>query len=86
MDLTQYSICLLYTSYSYKITVEVNDGAIIGTIVTVDKETGKVKAVLPEGKEILPANRIVVTVKDSSGKPVKGVEVEVCLLYTSRCV
>lgn len=63
--------------YSYKITVEDNDGAIIGTIVTVDKETGKVKAVLPEGKEILPANRIVVTVKDSSGKPVKGVEVEV---------
>lgn len=63
--------------YSYKITVEDNDGAIVGTIVTVDKETGKVKALLPEGKEILSDNRIVVTVKDADGKSVKGVAVEV---------
>lgn len=64
--------------YSYKITVEDNDGCDYRNNCNgLTRKQERIKAVLPEGKEILPANRIVVTVKDSSGKPVKGVEVEV---------
>ncbi len=63
--------------YSYNIKVENNDGAVVGTIVTVDKETGKIKAMLPEGTNILSDNRIVVTVTDKEGTPVKGVLVDV---------
>ena len=63
--------------YSYNIKVKNNDGAVVGTIVTVDKETGKIKAMLPEGTNILSDNRIVVTVTDKEGTPVKGVLVYV---------
>ena len=63
--------------YSYKVSVNDNDGVISGAIVSVDKDNGSVTVKLPDEKSITPDNRIIVGVTDKDGKPVNGVPVTV---------
>lgn len=63
--------------YSYKVSVNDNDGVISGAIVSVDKDNGSVTVKLPDEKSITPDNRIIVGVTDKGGKPVNGVPVTV---------
>ena len=63
--------------YSYKVSVNDNDGAVNGAIVSVDKENGSVTVKLPDEKSITPDNRIIVGITDKDGQPVNGVPVTV---------
>ena len=63
--------------YSYKVSVNDNDGVISGAIVSVDKDNSSVTVKLPDEKSITPDNRIIVGVTDKDGKPVNGVPVTV---------
>ena len=63
--------------YSYKVSVNDNDGVINGAIVSVDKDNSSVTVKLPDEKSITPDNRIIVGVTDKDGKPVNGVPVTV---------
>ena len=63
--------------YTYKISVRDNDGNVNGAIVSVDKDTGEVTVILPEGKTLSPDNRVIVGVLYPDDTPVKGVPVTV---------
>ena len=63
--------------YSYKVSVNDNDGAVNGAIVSVDKDNGSVTVKLPDEKGITPDNRIIIGITDKDGKAVNGVPVTV---------